>query len=133
MSLNETDFDNLYGSKYLAAKDLNGETQRHKVLDVAQVELREKDGSTKKKLAMTFANVDKKLILNMTNAGRLADAFGKSPQKWIGVSVDLYSETTVFGEGIRLRPLKPSSGAPIPTTKAPSGAAGGVPDEEIPF
>jgi hypothetical protein len=129
MSVNEMDFDNLYGSKYFAASDLDGETQRHKVSRVEQVELREKDGSTKRKLAMSFANVEKILVLNMTNANRLADAYGKNPQKWIGVSVDVYPEETSFGMGVRLRPLKVSSGAPMSTKTQASS----VPDEETPF
>jgi len=106
MSANELDFDNLYGSKYFSATDLHGETQRHKIGKVELVELREKDGSTKKKFAAFFVGVDKPLVLNQTNAGRLAIEYGKNPQKWIGTVSDVYTEPTAFGEGVRLKPHK---------------------------
>src|SRR5260370_31523593 len=116
MSVNENDFDSLYGSKYFSAADLHGETQRHKIGKVDLVELREKDGSTKKKFAAFFVGVDKALILNQTNAARLAAEYGKNPQKWVGTTSDVYSEPTTFAQGVRLKPLK-AAPAPAPAGK----------------
>jgi len=103
---NDTDFDDLYGSRYFAYADLHGETLRCRISKVDLVALREKDGSTKRKFVAYFEGVEKPLVLNKTNATRLAVAFGKDRSKWIGALVELYAEMTGLGkEGVRLRVL----------------------------
>jgi len=107
------DFDDLYGSKYLSAADLGGRQKRAKIADVNVEDLREKDGSTKRKYVVAFANEDKSLVLNKTNALRLAQAFGKNRASWTGQLVELYSEMTSLGkEGVLLRPLHKPQAAP---------------------
>jgi hypothetical protein len=109
---NESDFDDLYGSKYLSASDLHGEQPRRKIGKVDVVELKEKDGTTKRKFVIYFASEEKALIANKTNATKLAAAFGKDRGNWIGAEVELYAEMTSLGkEGVRLRPLKPTAAA----------------------
>ena len=49
MTINDNEFDNLYGSKYFSASDLDGGRKRLKIGKVEIAELREKDGSTKRK------------------------------------------------------------------------------------
>jgi hypothetical protein len=101
-------FDDLYGSKYLGAADLNGQRKRVKIVDTEVSDLREKDGSTKRKYIVWFETEDKALVLNKTNALRLAQAFGKAREGWNGAVIELYSEMTSLGkEGIRLRPVRP--------------------------
>jgi hypothetical protein len=78
-------FDSLYGAKYLSPADLHGEQVRYKIGKVDVVELREpKDGSTKRKFIVYFIGVEKALVLNKTNANKLASALGKDRGKWIG-------------------------------------------------
>ena len=97
------------GANTISAPDLHGETPRHRIGKVAPVELKEKDGSTKRKFVVYFEGVEKALVLNKTNAKKLAAAFGKDQSNWIGVEVELYAEMTGLGkEGVRLRPLKPT-------------------------
>jgi hypothetical protein len=104
---NDTDFDDFYGSKYFSAADLHGEQIKRKIGKVEIGEMKEKDGSTKKKYVVFFHGVDKPLVLNKTNATKLAASFGKDRDKWAGVVVELYSEMTSLGkEGVRLRPIK---------------------------
>ena len=55
---------------------------------------------------MLFEGVEKGLVINKTNARKLADAYGKQSSKWIGQIVQLYSEDTSFGKGVRVRPLR---------------------------
>jgi hypothetical protein len=106
-----SDFDNIYGSKYFSAPDLHGETIRRKIGKVEIGNLKEKDGSTKRKFIVYFKGEDKPLVLNRTNAQTLAAALGKDPTAWIGVVVELYAEMTSLGkEGVRLRVIK-SAGA----------------------
>jgi hypothetical protein len=107
---NESDFDDLYGNKYYSVSDLHGQTPHHRIGKVVLAELKEKDGSTKRKYLIYFEGVEKALVLNKTNAQKLAAAFGKDYSKWIGKEVELYAEMTGLGkEGVRVRPLKPTN------------------------
>jgi hypothetical protein len=100
------DFDALYGSKYFSVADLKDGEPRLKIGKVEVVELREKNGTTKRKYVIWFEGADKGLVVNKTNAKKLADAYGKQATKWIGQVVQLYSEETTFGNGVRVRPLR---------------------------
>ena len=114
---NEFEFDLLYGGRYLSATDLHGETLRCKIGKVDPIELREKDGTIKQRYALYFIGVAKALILNKTNAKKLAAAFGKDRSDWIGVEVELRAEMTGLGiEGVQLRPLKPTCASDLNDT-----------------
>jgi hypothetical protein len=104
--LDQDVFDDLYGSKYFSVADLGDREPRFKVGKVEVVELREKNGTTKRKYVMWFEGVEKGLVINKTNAKKLAEAYGKQSSKWIGQIVQLYAEDTSFGKGVRLRPLR---------------------------
>jgi hypothetical protein len=100
------EYDDLYGSKYLTANDLHGQQPRREIGKVDLVELKEKDGNTKKKFLVYLKGEDKALVLNKTNAAKLSAMYGKDRSKWIGLTVELYAEMTSLGkEGVRLRPL----------------------------
>ena len=133
------DFDALYGSKYLSAADLKGQRPRRKIGKVEVVDLKEKDGSTRRKFVLYFENEDKSLVLNKTNATKLAMAFGKDNHEWIGALVELYAEMTSLGkEGVRLQPLrsiaKPGT-APSPSSPLAPKPSGTDPEmnDAIPF
>ena len=114
---NNSEFDDLYGNRYLSASDLHGETLRRRIGKVDMGELKEKDGSTKRKFVVYFERLEKALVLNKTNATRLAAEFGKDRLKWIGVEVELYAEMTGLGkEGVRVRPLKPTNASDLNDT-----------------
>ena len=124
------DFDSMYGSKYLGVPDLKGQRPRRTIGKVEVAELKEKDGTTKHKRVVYFEGEDKALVLNKTNAVKLAMAFGKESADWIGARVELYSEMTSLGkEGVRLQPLRTVAKAstPKPPVNDPDL------DDEIPF
>ena len=109
------DFDAMYGSKYLSVSDLKGQRPRRTIGKVEVAELKEKDGSTKRKRIIYLEGEDKPLVLNKTNATKLAMAFGKHSPDWIGARVELYSEMTTLGkEGVRLQPLRTVAKPPAP-------------------
>jgi hypothetical protein len=108
------EFDDLYGSKYLSVADLKDGEPRLKIGKVEVAELRDKNGTTKRKYVMLFEGVDKGLVINKTNAMRLAEAYGKQSAKWIGEIVQLYSEDTSFGKGVRVRPMRKPAIPPQP-------------------
>src|SRR3954454_20012863 len=117
-----SEFDDIYGSKYFSAADLHGEMIRRKIGKVEIAELKDKDGSTKRKFVVYFNGVDKPLVLNRTNAQKLAASLGKDTTAWIGVPVELYAEMTSLGkEGVRLRIIK----------SAPAGAAASDMNDQI--
>jgi hypothetical protein len=99
-------FSDMYGSKYFSVADLNGETPRLRIGKVEAGELKDKDGTTKRRLLIYFEGVEKPLVLNRTNARKLAETYGEDYSKWVGVVVDLYDEETSMGKGVRLRPVK---------------------------
>ena len=99
----EDDFDAMYGSKYFSVPDLKGQRPRRTIGKVEVAELKEKDGSTRRKRILYFEGEDKPLVVNKTNAVKMAMAFGKESSEWIGGRVELYSEMTSLGkEGVRL-------------------------------
>jgi hypothetical protein len=102
----DRDYDKLYGSRYLGDADLEGGEPRLKISKVEIAELRDKGGATKLKFVVSFEGVEKGLVVNKTNAKKLADAYGKRREQWIGQLVQLYSEDTSFGKGVRVRPLR---------------------------
>ena len=108
------EFDNLYGSKYLSAADLKDGEPRLKIGKVEVAELRDKTGTTRRKYVVFFEGVDKGVVINKTNAKKLAGAYGKQSAKWIGQIVQLYSEDTEFGKGVRMRPSTAISAQPEP-------------------
>jgi hypothetical protein len=121
-------YDDLYGSKWFSANDLDGEdTQRHKIGKAEPVEVREKDGTKKRKLAIWFDGVERALILNRTNYTRLTTAYGKDAVKWVGATVEVYTEVTPVGVGVRLRRIK-SKPDPIATGRPDANL-----DDEIPY
>jgi hypothetical protein len=101
------DYDQLYGSAYLSAGDLKGEVVRYRIGKVVEADMRQRDGTTQAKWVILFRGVEKQLPLNKTNAKILVDAFGKDPDAWPGELIDLVVETTSFGDGIRVKPVKP--------------------------
>jgi hypothetical protein len=108
------DFDDLYGSKYLGVADLKDGEPRIKIGKVEVAELREKNGTTRRKYVVFFDGVEKGLVINKTNARKLADAYGKQPSRWIGQIVQRYAEETTYGKGIRVRPLRKPPPVPAP-------------------
>ena len=107
-------FDDIYGSKYFSVPDLKDGEPRFKIGKVEVAELREKNGATKRKFVVLFEGVDKGLVVNKTNAKKLAEAYGKESSKWVGQIVQLYSEETTFGKGVRVRPLRKPATPPAP-------------------
>jgi hypothetical protein len=100
------EFDDLYGSKYLSVADLKGGEPRLKIGKVEVADLRDKTGTTKRRYVTFFEGIEKGLVINITNAKKLAEAYGKQSAKWIGQIVELYSEDTSLGKGVRVRPMR---------------------------
>jgi hypothetical protein len=95
--------DEIY-ARYLTAAEVGSNTIRMKIGGVEPVDLRQQDGSTRKKLVLYFNGQDRPMVLNRTNAGTLAAAFGKNTDGWVDQRVEVFSEMTSLGKpGLRIR------------------------------
>jgi hypothetical protein len=85
-------FDDYFGSQFLKAEDLNG---REVTVIIASVEsLDMKDGQ--RKLALHFDGKKKALLLNKTNATKIASGYSQDFDAWRGKKVVLYPDETTF-------------------------------------
>lgn len=96
--------DYLGNSDYLKADDIGRSRPRVTVGEVHLKEFTESDGATKQKLVLMFKGKDKGMVLNITNTKRMAESYGKDSDAWIGKEIELYSEDTPMGPGLRLTP-----------------------------
>jgi hypothetical protein len=114
--------DNLQ-SKFLSGTSLGGKRLRLTAAGVKNMPLRDsKTGNIEKKPVLGFTN-GQLLPLNKTNLRMLKEKLG-DPSKWPGAILDVYTETTSMGPGIRLNVISKS--------KKPGPASTDL-DDDIPF
>jgi hypothetical protein len=115
------DIEKLYSGKYLGAIDVP-KPIRTKILDWDTEDLRQQDNTTKEKVVLSCANVDKKVVVNKTNYLALKQGFGKKhPRDWVGRALGIKTAMKQNGKlGLELvalsEPLK-TAAAPMPTKK----------------
>jgi hypothetical protein len=110
-------FDDLFGSKFLRAADLKGREATARIESVETMKM--PDG--KMKALLHFRGKDKALVLNKTNATRLAAAYGQDFAGWADKEVVLYPDETNFqGEMVPcLRVRVPQAAKPEPGDDGP--------------
>lgn len=126
----------LYPSKYLKADDVDevGGEARALIKSVRLEELQDTEGGKEDKPVLHFANLPKGMVLNKTNADRIAAVYGDESDDWRGKEIILYTEpVTAFGKtanAIRVKVPKP---AQKPALSQPVNV-GAAPDEgDTPF
>jgi hypothetical protein len=132
----EHDVDEAYGSRFLGVTDIGAKKIRTTIVKVRKEEIKDREsGRIKTKLLVFFANIDKPLVLNVTNKNVLVDALGKPPAGWLNAAVGVLVDPSVsFGGqkkgGVRLRVLLPPSPATAskPTPADEKGDPGFDPD-----
>ena len=82
------------------------------IASVAMETLTRPGGNKEDKLVMTFEGAKKKLVLNKTNAIRVARLYGNDTDDWRGKTITLYFDPKIkFGRetvgGVRVRESKP--------------------------
>ena len=124
--------DSAFPSQYLKASDL-GEAQPTVTISHAKMEPvgRDKD----MKLVLYFEGKEKGMVLNKTNATKIATLVGsKDTEAWRGKAIRLYATETEFaGETVECIRVKAASGG---ASVSPSPAADWEPsksDPDIPF
>lgn len=83
----------LYPSKsgYLKSEDLKGRAVKVTIEAASVVSF-----DNGQKLCLSFKGKEKKLTLNKTNAGILADSFGDDEDSWPGREIELYPDKTTY-------------------------------------
>lgn len=106
----------LYPSRWLKSEDIEGETPvviKELVFD----KMKDEDGKEEEKPVLLFKGVDKGLVLNKTNAQRIAEQHGDETDNWSGKKITLTTESvTAFGKtqwAIRVKPERPVTGKGI--------------------
>ena len=96
--------DDIYGSNLLKAPDLKGQDMP---LVIAGWSMSEFPDQERPKVILTFQGTDKELVLNKTNANRVAESHGDVPDAWVGKEITLYPDRVEFGgkivDAIRVR------------------------------
>ena len=104
----------LFPSKWLAAADLEGDDRIVKIKGITAAE--EVGQQKDKRPIVYFQGVEKGMVLNKTNAKRIAKLYGNDTDKWIGKSITLYPSECDFGDEtvpcLRVRPEAPEIEAP---------------------
>ncbi len=105
----------VFGGNYLKASDLHDEEIVLTIAGVCEKEF-ENNGKKQKKLDVWFADDPRHLILNVTNARKIAQAHGPNTDAWIDKKIQLYvAEVEFQGDtvpAIRVRTGKKPAPAP---------------------
>lgn len=81
MKLSDLDF---YASPWLSVSDLAGRAVRVAISEWTIEEVRQRDGKTVRKVALSFAGKRKRLLLNLTQGRAAEAAWGENFEGWIG-------------------------------------------------
>lgn len=98
--------NDFYGSgATIKANDLQG---REFALTISGLEFRKFDDGNK--IELSFAQTDKKMVCNKTNANTIADIYGDETNNWIGKEITLFPTYTDFNGGqvpcVRVKPMQ---------------------------
>ncbi len=83
--------DAAFPSQYIKASDLQG----RRVLAKMKTVVMEKVGNDQKPV-LYFMGKDKGLVLNKTNATKIADAYGPNTEAWVGQPLELFEAMVEF-------------------------------------
>ena len=87
----EMDYKDIYRSKFMKADDLNGRSATYTVNGCTA-----EDVGDDTKLLLEFAETDRPLVLNTTNATTMAELHGPETDNWGGKKVKLVPATTQY-------------------------------------
>lgn len=134
-----------YLGNYLKAEDLQGRDALVTISHVAIETMKDQKGVGEQKPVIYFVGKQKGLVLNITNAKRIAVNHGDDYTFWANAQITLGTEMVdSFGEikpAIRVRIEQPVAAQTAPASAAPpvhapppaTAPGGGDIDDEIPF
>lgn len=100
----------VYGSKYLAAKDIAGQSIDTEVIGADTELVTGGDREAKNRVVLQCDGIRKPIVVNATNAGELSKAWGDELAGWVGRKLTVTTRAVQFGgklvDGIALVPHK---------------------------
>jgi hypothetical protein len=121
--------DSVFPSHYLKASDLNNASP---TVTIDRLEIEPIGRDREMKPVLYFQGKEKGLVLNKTNASKIAQLLGsKDTDDWSGSKIKLYATEAEFGgetfEAIRIKAAGTDKPAPKPAEPA------FVPEGDVPF
>jgi hypothetical protein len=107
-----------YPSKYLKAADLNG---KNVTVTIKSAELEEIGFDQERKVVLSFANTNKAMVLNKTNAAAIARLHGEETDDWRGKRIILCTREVEY-QGTMMHALRVLSQKPEAHKTAPPPA-----------
>lgn len=122
--------DSVFPSHYLKASDLNGASP---TVTIDRLEIEPIGRDREMKPVLYFQGKEKGLVLNKTNASKIAQLLGsKDTDDWAGCRIKLYPTETEFAgetvDTIRIKAVGPEQGRPAPRVEPVT-----TDDEQVPF
>lgn len=119
-----THIDEAFPSKHLSASDLKGQVL---TVLIARFGVEEVGEAKDEKYVFYFEGVAKGLVLNKTNAKRIAALYGNELEGWVGKSIMLYPAITEYqGNEVECIRVKKEAPPPAVTAAPPEQPAGGA-------
>jgi hypothetical protein len=87
-------FDQLFGGKYIKAADLPDDEDM--VVTIKGYSFEPVGQDKEMKAVLTFRENEKQLVLNKTNAGTIANLYGKDFEDWVGRKIALFATEVDF-------------------------------------
>jgi hypothetical protein len=124
--------DSVFPSHYLKASDLAGASP---VVTIDRLAIEPIGRDREMKPVLYFAGKSKGLVLNKTNASKIAELTGsKDTDDWAGCQIRLYATEAEFGgetfEAIRIKAAGPQQAKPKPVPVEPDFGSG---DDSVQF
>lgn len=112
------DISNRLGGRWLKCADLPRPRQRWQINAVTEELMMPDDHETR--IVLWFREIDKGLVLNVTNMRTVSDAYGYQTDDWIGQLIEVRKDKTDFNgkrvDCIRLdKPIEPEAVQANPT------------------
>lgn len=82
----------LFPSKYVAAVDVQVPVQ----VQISRIDMEEVGDAKDSKPVLYFTGKKKGMVLNKTNANRIAEKYGEEVSAWMGKTITLYASETDF-------------------------------------
>lgn len=124
--------ESAFPSNYLKASDLGDKSP---VVTIDRVEVEPIGRDKEIKPVIYFQGKDKGLVLNKTNAKKIAELTGsKDTEDWSGCQIRIYATETEFGgETVECIRIKPVGGAKAAPKKPEPEPVEEVEEDSIPF
>jgi hypothetical protein len=87
--------DDIFSSQFLRASDLKGQS-RTATIEAVAPEVFGSGATAQQKLIVRLTRIRPRLVLNKVNATTIAEALGRDYTQWVGRTIELRPEKTMY-------------------------------------